>query len=134
MTPSYRVGLALGNLARHFSGKNSPIKSFEKNYVGLLSRRSSSLRDVKKMAAEIHEKIIMHRDVLYFSPREAQEFTEAVNAIENAGGRYDKTEFAFGFFENYYSFRTKNEEPKSNTENDAASLAEPQLALEGTTV
>ncbi|MFB6307616.1 MAG: hypothetical protein ABEH43_11650, partial [Flavobacteriales bacterium] len=54
---SYQVGLLLGSLAK---GLRNKINSFEKNYVGNLTRRISTLDDCIKFKNEIEQKNILH--------------------------------------------------------------------------
>ncbi len=98
-SPSYRVGLALGKLAKQFSGPKSPIKSFEKNYVGLLSRRITTLPDVIELSNDINQKLVMH-ELSGFTFRTSTELAREINQFS---GRYDKNECAFGFFESYFA-------------------------------
>lgn len=98
-SPSYHIGTLLGRLARQFSGPKSPIKSFEKNYVGLLSRRITSLPEVVRLGNEINQKLVMH-EIARFTFRDSHAFAEAV---KNFSGVYNKDECAFGFFESYFA-------------------------------
>ena len=95
---SYEVGLLLGRLAQYFSGDDSPIKSFEKNYVGNLTRRIATLSDFIALKSEIEEKLIMHGKTR-FTQKDSSELTEKVKSFS---GKYDKNECAFGFFESYF--------------------------------
>ena len=52
-SPSYRIGLLLGRLAR---GLRTKINSFNKNYAGLLSRRIGTLNDVMSLQNEFNQK------------------------------------------------------------------------------
>ena len=113
---SYRIGNVLGRMSRRFKPEfpNPPIRSFEKNYVGLLSRRTSSIEEVKRLSNDINQKLVMHRDEKHsFPSRIYAEFTSAVNNFE---GVYDKSEFAFGFFESYFAPVSKTEEQTNETE------------------
>ncbi len=103
---SYQVGLLLGKLAKQFSGPNSPIKSFEKNYVGLLSRRITTIPDVVKLANEINQKLVIH-ELSKFTFRTSNELSEELKGFS---GRYDKNECAFGFFESYFAPLPKSTE------------------------
>lgn len=98
-SPSYRVGALLGKLAKQFAGPSSPIKSFEKNYVGLLSRRITTLADVVQLANDINQKLVMH-DLSKYTFRTSSELAEEIKSFP---GRYDKNECAFGFFESYFA-------------------------------
>lgn len=101
---SYEVGLLLGRLARNFAGENSPIKSFEKNYVGNLTRRIATLSDFITLKGEIEEKLIMHEKT-GFTKNDSSQLTEKVKAFS---GKYDKNECAFGFFESYFQTKKKS--------------------------
>lgn len=106
---SYQAGNMLGSLARNFSGENSPIKSFEKNYVGNLSRRISTLSDFIKLKNDIEQKLIMHNKTGY-TFKTSYELTQKIKDFE---GTYNKEECAFGFFESYFKplpKKTNNEE------------------------
>ncbi|RJQ61558.1 MAG: hypothetical protein C4517_08305 [Stygiobacter sp.] len=116
---SYKVGILLGKLAQNFAGQNAPIKSFEKNYVGNLSRRISSLDSLIDLKRYIEEKLIMH-DLNY--ERNRQTSLLLADAIKEFSARYDKNECAFGFFESYFApfqakENTKIEEPIITTNN-----------------
>jgi len=106
-SPSYRVGILLGQLARQFAGQNSPIKSFEKNYAGLLSRRIASIADVVRLTNDISQKLIMH-GLLYNNVRDAQ--TELSELVSNFDGTYNKDQCALGFFESYFKRFEKKED------------------------
>jgi len=92
---SYRLGLLLGSLAQNLSQK---INSFEKNYIGNLSRRISNLDDFIKMKNDVEQKLIMH-DKSKFTFKTSFELSQKVKEFE---GRYDKDECAFGFLESYF--------------------------------
>jgi len=109
---SYQVGLMLGKMAQSLRRK---IKSFDKNYAGLLSRRITTRADVKALANEINQKLIMH-EVLYPDVRDASQRLAKIIDFE---GRYDKTECAFGFFESYFAPWVASE---PNPDEDAGQL------------
>lgn len=96
---SYQIGLLLGRLAQQFAGDNTPIKSFEKNYVGNLTRRIASLGNFIALKTEIEEKLIMH-DRSKYTFNDSNELAEKVKCFS---GKYDKNECAFGFFDSYFS-------------------------------
>jgi len=112
---SYKIGLLLGKLAQNFAGQNSPIKSFEKNYVGNLSRRISSLDSLIDLKRFIEEKLIMH-DLNY--ERNRQTSLQLAEAIKGFDARYDKNECAFGFFESYFAPFQSKEETKIEANNN----------------
>lgn len=95
---SYKMGLLLGELARNFAGEKSPIKSFEKSYVGNLSRRIGRIEDFILLKSDIEQKLVMHIDLNY-TRKASNELAELVNAHT---GIYDRNECAFGFFESYF--------------------------------
>ena len=99
---SYQMGLQLGSLAKNLSLE---INSFEKNYVGNLTRRISSIEDFIKLKNDIEQKIIMH-DKTKFTFKVSHELSLLVKDFE---GRYDKEECAFGFFESYFKPISKKE-------------------------
>lgn len=108
---SYRVGVLLGKLAR---GLRSEIKSFDKNYAGLLSRRITNLSDVMKLQNEINQKLIMHDKggwSFTFS-------TDLSREIKNFTLPYDKNECAFGFFESYFAPSEKKHGDKDKGDNE----------------
>lgn len=99
---SYRLGILLGRLAQNFAGQNSPIKSFEKSYVGTLSRRITTLADLMKFKTFIEEKIVIHEKNYDNNRSTSLELTQAIKDFPNSE-RYDKNECAFGFFESYFA-------------------------------
>jgi hypothetical protein len=107
-SPSYKLGLSLGIMARPFASwrEDCPIKSFEKNYVGNLTRRIASLNDLLKLKVDIEQKLIMHEKT-YPDIKEAS--LTLAEGVKSFKGRYDKNECAFGFFESYFAFSKKNE-------------------------
>jgi hypothetical protein len=100
---SYQIGLLLGSLAKNLS---QMINSFEKNYVGNLTRRISTIEDFIKMKNDIEQKLIMH-DKTKFTFKVSHELSLLVKGFE---GRYDKEECAFGFFESYFKPIAKKSE------------------------
>ncbi|MDZ4712650.1 MAG: hypothetical protein SGI89_10040 [bacterium] len=100
---SYQIGLLLGKLSQNFAGENSPIKSFEKNNVGNLTRKIPTLKDFIEFKNDVEQKLIMHEKNKY-TFKLSSELSEKVKQFT---GIYDKQECAFGFFESYYSsFKT----------------------------
>jgi len=100
---SYQIGLLLGKLSRDFAGESSPIKSFEKNYVGNLTRKIPTLKDLIEFKNDVEQKLLMHTKSGY-SYQDSAKLTEKV---KNFAGIYDKQECAFGFFEGYYERSSK---------------------------
>lgn len=108
---SYQAGLLLGRMAQPLRRE---INSFEKNYVGLLSRRIADKQGLVKFMNFINEKLIIH-DVAYRNLRESSvELSNIVNVIDEK--KYRKNYCAFGFFEGYFTFNKQNEQPQQ-TEN-----------------
>lgn len=97
---SYQAGLLLGSMAQPLRSK---IASFEKNYVGLLSRRISDKQGLVNFANFINEKLAIH-DVAY--PNLKQASVELARLVAEMSDReYRKNYCAFGFFEGYFSRR-----------------------------
>jgi hypothetical protein len=102
---SYQIGSLLGNMAKNFAGDKSPIKSFEKNYVGNLSRRISSLSDFIKLKNDIEQKLIMHEKTKFTY----QTSFDLAQKVKEFKGVYNKEQCAFGFFESYFKPIPKKE-------------------------
>lgn len=108
---SYQIGSLLGKLAKNFAGDKSPIKSFEKNYVGNLSRRISSIDDFIKLKNDIEQKLIMHEKTKFTY----QTSFDLAQKVKEFKGVYNKEQCAFGFFESYFKPIPKKE--TTNLEN-----------------
>lgn len=94
---SYKVGKLLGQLAQPVSWE---IKSFEKNYVGLLSRRISDKQGLVAFANFINEKLAIHERAY---PSLRQKFIELVGLLGGISeADYHRDYCAFGFFEGYF--------------------------------
>lgn len=102
---SYGIGVLLGSLAKNLSLE---INSFEKNYVGNLTRRISTMEDFIRLKNDIEQKLIMH-DKTKFTFRTSYELAQKVKEFKS---QYDKDECAFGFFESYFKPITQSD---SNT-------------------
>lgn len=117
-TKSYALGRNLGIMARQFAAwrNDCPIKSFEKSYVGNLSRRISSIDELVKFSGFINEKLVIH-ERLYPDVKNA--YLELVGLVkEFKGEKYSKHNCALGFFETYYASGKKNEsQAESNSDN-----------------
>jgi hypothetical protein len=108
---SYKAGLLLGKMAKPLRTK---INSFEKNYVGMLSRRISDKRNALNFANFINEKLIMH-EATYPDVRAASvEFAKTMTEI--ADNEYLKNECAFGFFESYFATQKSENQEQQNTQ------------------
>ncbi|MDR1896369.1 MAG: hypothetical protein LBR10_06225 [Prevotellaceae bacterium] len=104
---SYQIGYLLGELAKNLSLE---INSFEKNYVGNLTRRIGNLSDFIKLKNEIEQKLIMH-DKARFTFQKSYDLAQKVKEFD---GRYDKEECAFGFMEAYFKPLPKKENATDN--------------------
>lgn len=103
---SYQIGNLLGSLAKNFAGDKSPIKSFEKNYVGNLSRRISTMDDFIRLKNDIEQKLIMHEKA-NFTYRTSYDLAQRIKEFK---GSYDREQCAFGFFESYFKPLPKKKE------------------------
>lgn len=99
---SYQIGYMLGELAKNLK---QPINSFEKSYVGNLTRRIGNLPDFRKLKTDIEQKLIMHDKVKYTY----QTSYELSLKIKEFKTKYDKEECAFGFMEAYFKPIPKKE-------------------------
>jgi hypothetical protein len=94
---SYKAGRLLGQLAQPVSWE---IKSFEKNYVGLLSRRISDKRNLIAFSNFINEKLAIHGRAY---PKLKEKFIELTGLLsEISEANYHRDYCAFGFFEGYF--------------------------------
>ena len=109
-TKSYALGKNLGIMARQFAAwrDDCPIKSFEKSYVGNLSRRITTIDELVKFAGFINEKLTIH-DKLYPDVKNAYlQLVETIDLFE--GEKYNKHNCALGFFESYYGKKESTNE------------------------
>lgn len=114
---SYKAGKLLGQLAQPVSWE---IKSFEKNYVGLLSRRISDKQGLIAFANFINEKLAIHERTYPSLKQKFIELTGLLSQINDAD--YHRDYCAFGFFEGYFgkpdiparASETENTESQSN--------------------
>jgi len=93
---SYQIGLKLGKLAKPLKKK---INSFEKKYVGLLTRHMSTKNDCIKFVNDINEMLVRHEKAWANMSAEASNELANLSVIE-----YDKEQLAFGFFEGYFKY------------------------------
>lgn len=111
---SYALGKCLGIMARPFAAwrDDCPIKSFEKNYVGYLTRRIAYLEDLVKFSNFLNEKLAIH-EKLYKDQQEASR--QLAQELTNmAGLKYNKNECALGFFESYFEKQDLSGKPHEN--------------------
>lgn len=115
---SYQAGLLLGRMAQPL---RKEIASFEKNYVGLLSRRISDKQGLIKLANFINEKMAIH-NVAYPNLKQASvQLAGIVTDISDAD--YRKNQCAFGFFEGYFTYNQniapQHEQPSTDDTQNA---------------
>ena len=105
-TKSYTIGQCLGTMAKQFAAwrDDCPIKSFEKSYVGNLTRRISSLDDVTVFCDFLNQKLTIH-DRLYPDVKKA--FLQLTELVRQFDERYNKHHCSLGFFESYYTIDQK---------------------------
>ncbi len=111
-TQSYDLGKNLGIMANRFAAwrDDCPIKSFEKSYVGNLSRRITSIEELVKFSGFLNEKLTIHgfmSDKKYLYIKDAySSLVEIINNFE--GEKYNRHNCALGFFESYYGKKVSN--------------------------
>ena len=93
---SFKLGVKIGKMAKPL--KNS-IGSFEKNYVGLLSRRVSTKEDCIKFVTDISQKLVMHDGI--WATMCAEVCDDLANLSET---EYDKDKLSFGFLDGYFKY------------------------------
>jgi hypothetical protein len=116
---SYAIGKCLGIMARPFAAwrDDCPIKSFEKNYVGNLTRRIAYPEDLVKFSNFLNEKLAIH-EKLYKDQKEASR--QLAEDLKNmAGLKYNKNECALGFFESYFEKQESSTLQQGNSEEPA---------------
>lgn len=114
---SYQLGTKLGIMSKPIS---QTIKSFEKAYVGNLSRRISNIDDLVEFTNYLNEKLMIHEKG-YPNIKEASTELTALLGFFPSEEKYNKNYCALGFFETYYTYckvenATENLE-ETNTEN-----------------
>lgn len=110
-TKSYLLGTKLGTMSKPVA---QSIKSFEKAYVGNLSRRITSLNDVIEFSNYLNEKLMIHQKG-YPSVKEASKELNLILDYFKNDEKYNRHYCALGFFETYYAY-FKNEEENVNNE------------------
>lgn len=93
---SFKLGFKIGKMTKPL---RKAIGSFEKNYVGLLSRRVSTKEDCIKFVTDISQKLVMHDSV--WSTVCAEVCDDLANISES---EYDKDELSFGFLDGYFKY------------------------------
>ena len=92
---SFKLGFKIGKMAQPLRF----IGSFEKNYVGLLSRRVSTKEDCIRFVTDLCQKLVMHDSV--WSVMSAEIFDDLAKLPED---KYDKDELSFGFLDGYFKY------------------------------
>lgn len=95
-TKSYKLGFKIGQLSKPL---NKAIASFQKSYVGMLTRRITTKDDCIKFVNDICQKLTIHEKA--YNEACAQVCNELANL---PSAEYDKEHLAFGFFEGYFKY------------------------------
>jgi len=93
---SFKLGFKIGKMAKPLK---KAIGSFEKNYVGLLSRRVSTKDDCIGFVTDIIQKLVMHDGM--WATMCAEVCDDLANLSES---EYDKDELSFGFLDGYFKY------------------------------
>ena len=93
---SFKLGLKIGKMAKPLK---KAIGSFEKNYVGLLSRRVSTKEDCIRFVTDISQKLVMHDGI--WATMCAEVCDDLANLSET---EYDKDKLSFGFLDGYFKY------------------------------
>ena len=93
---SFMLGVKIGKMAKPLK---KAIGSFEKNYVGLLSRRVSTKVDCIRFISDISQKLVMHDGM--WATMCAEVCDDLANLSES---EYDKDELSFGFLDGYFKY------------------------------
>lgn len=105
---SYLLGTKLGVMSKPVANS---IKSFEKAYVGNLSRRIASLNDVVEFSNYLNEKLMIHQKG-YPSVKEASRELTSIIDFFSKEEKYNRHYCALGFFETYYAYFKDIEDTK----------------------
>ena len=93
---SFKLGFKIGKMAKPLG---MAIGSFEKNYVGLLSRRVSTKEDCIRFVTDISQKLVMHDGI--WATMCAEVCDDLAKLPED---KYDKDELSFGFLDGYFKY------------------------------
>ena len=93
---SFMLGVKIGKMAKPLK---KAIGSFEKNYVGLLSRRVSTKEDCIRFVTDISQKLVMH-DGIWATM--CAEVCDDLAKLPEA--KYDKDKLSFGFLDGYFKY------------------------------
>jgi len=105
---SYQLGKELGIIARPFASwrDDCPISSFETAYIGNLTRKIASQKEVEEFAVFMVEKLTIHKISRKEQTEAFSHFMEVFKNFENQ--QYDKNKCALGFFESFYAKDSSN--------------------------
>jgi hypothetical protein len=103
---SYLLGTKLGIMSKPVSYS---IKSFEKAYVGNLSRRIASLNDVVEFSNYLNEKLMIHQKGYPSVKEAAKELVDTLDFFVK-DEKYNRHYCALGFFETYYAYIEEQKE------------------------
>jgi hypothetical protein len=110
-SPSFKAGKLLGQLAQPVSWQ---INSFEKNYVGQLSRRISDIDGLVNLAGFICEKLAIHDKAF---PKSKEKYGEFMSLVKEIQQDYDRRYCVAGFFEGYFGkFETPETQGEENND------------------
>lgn len=111
---SYALGKYLGIMARPFAAwrDDCPIKSFEKNYVGNLTRRIAYPEDLVKFSNFLNEKLAIHEKLFKDQQEASRQLAQDLKNL--VGVRYNKNQCALGFFESYFEKQEPAGKPQYN--------------------
>lgn len=110
---SYLAGTKLGQMSKPIS---QVIKSFEKSYVGNISRRISNVDDLIEFSNYLNEKLMIHEKG-YPNIKEASRELASLIDIFPKEEKYNKNYCALGFFETYYTyFKSDTKEDETSAE------------------
>ena len=93
---SFMLGVKIGKMAKPLK---KAIGSFEKNYVGLLSRRVSTKEDCIRFVTDISQKLVMHDGIWATMCAEVCDDLAKLPEAE-----YDKDKLSFGFLDGYFKY------------------------------
>lgn len=104
-TESFQIGSYLGRMAEPFAAwrDNCPIKSFEKSYVGNLSRRITTLDNLSIFVNFLNEKLTLHNKNYPSIKKAYLQLIQLLGEMEEKD--YNKDYCELGFFESYYALK-----------------------------
>jgi len=111
---SYLLGTKLGIMSKPVAYS---IKSFEKAYVGNLSRRIASLDNVVEFSNYLNEKLMIHQKGYPDVKEASRELVEILDFFKK-DEKYNRHYCALGFFETYYEYFKEEEEIAEDIKTD----------------